>query len=149
MHIMAIFSTNRKALFNYDIRESLEAGIELLGWEVKSIKNGRVDLSGSYGIIRGNEVWLINLDIPLYQPKNTLDETDTSRTRRLLLNKKEIAEIFRKTESERISIIPLKLYSKNGRIKVNIGLGFPRNKLDKREAIKKRDISREIGQKIK
>jgi len=146
---MIAFATNRKALFNYDIRESLEAGIELLGWEVKSIKNGRVDLSGSYGIIRGNEVWLINLDIPLYQPKNILGEPDISRTRRLLLNKKEIAEIFRKTESERISIIPLKLYSKNGRIKVNIGLGFPRNKSDKREVIKKRDMSREIGQKIK
>ena len=146
---MIAFATNRKALFNYDIRESLEAGIELLGWEVKSIKNGRVDLSGSYGIIRGNEVWLINLDIPLYQPKNILGEPDTSRTRRLLLNKKEIAEIFRKTESERVSVIPLKLYSKNGRIKVNIGLGFPRNKSDKREAIKKRDMSREIGQKIK
>ena len=146
---MTAFATNRKALFNYDIRESLEAGIELLGWEVKSIKNGRVDLSGSYGIIRGNEIWLINLNIPLYQPKNILGEPDVSKARRLLLNKKEIAEIFRKTESERISIIPLKLYSKNGRIKVNIGLGFPRNKSDKREVIKKRDISREIGQKIK
>ncbi len=107
---MATFTTNRKATFHYDIREALEAGIELFGWEVKSIKNGLGNLLGSYGIIRGGEIWLINMDIPLYQPKNIIGEPDTLRSRRLLLNKKEIAEIFRKTESERLSIIPLELY---------------------------------------
>ncbi len=146
---MTIFTTNRKAAFHYDIREVLEAGIELFGWEVKSIKNGFANLLGSYGIIRGGEIWLINMNIPLYQPKNIIGEPDTLRVRRLLLNKKEIAEIFRQTESERLSIIPLELYSKKGRIKVKIGLGLPRRQVDKREAIKKRDISKEIGKRIK
>jgi len=146
---MPAFATNRKATFNYDIRETFEAGIELLGWEVKSVKNGRADLSGSYGILRNGEVWLVNLDIPLYQPKNTSGEPDTSRARRVLLNKSEIAEILKRTESERLSIIPLELYGKHGKVKVKLGLGFPRRKSDKREVIKKRDISKEIGQKIK
>jgi SsrA-binding protein len=146
---MAAFATNRKALFNYDIRESFEAGIELLGWETKSVKSGRADLSGSYGIIRNGEVWLVNLDIPLYQPNNVSGEPDISRARRALLNKKEIVEILKRTESERLSIVPLELYGKGSRVKVKLGLGFPRRKSDKREAIKKRDISREIGKKIR
>jgi SsrA-binding protein len=146
---MATFTTNRKASFNYDIRDSLEAGIELLGWEVKSIRNGHADLSGSYAIIRGSEVWLINMDIPPYQPKNTVGEPDTARNRRILLNKKEIAEIVKRTDSDRISIIPLELYGKGSKIKVKLGLGFPRKKSDKREVIKKRDIEKEIGRHIK
>ncbi len=146
---MSAFATNRKATFNYDIRSSFEAGIELLGWEVKSVRAGRADLSGSYGIVRNGEIWLVNLDIPLYQPKNVAGEPDTSRARRVLLNKKEIAEILRATESERLSIVPLELYGKGSRLKVKLGLGSPRRKSDKREAIKKRDISKEIGQNIK
>lgn len=149
MTYMTIFSTNRKAAFNYDLRNFFEAGIELLGWEVKSIKNNKCNLLGAYGIIRNGEVWLINMDIPPYQPHNIKNEIDTARTRRLLLNKKEIAEIFRKTESEKLSIIPLEIYNKNRHIKIKIGLGLPRRKEDKREAIKKRDISKEIGKRIK
>jgi len=146
---MANFSTNRKAFFNYDIRETLEAGIELLGWEVKSIKNNKGNLMGSYGIIRGGEVWLVNMNIPLFQPNNIVGKPDPLRIRRLLLNRKEIAEIFRKTESERLSIIPIELYCKRGRIKVKLGLGLPRRRVDKREVIKKRDIAKEIGKRVK
>jgi len=146
---MANFSTNRKAFFNYDIRETLEAGIELLGWEVKSIKNNKGNLMGSYGIIRGGEVWLVNMNIPLFQPNNIVGKPDPLRIRRLLLNRKEIAEIFRKTESERLSIIPIELYGKRGRIKVKLGLGLPRRRVDKREVIKKRDIAKEIGKRVK
>jgi SsrA-binding protein len=146
---MAAFTTNRKAFFNYDIRDSLEAGIELLGWEVKSIRNGHADLSGSYGIIRGGEAWLVNMDIPLYQPKNIVGEPDIARTRRILLNKKEIAELLRRIESERLSVVPLELYGRGSKIKVKLGLGLPRRKSDKREAIKKRDISKEIGRRVK
>ena len=146
---MANFSTNRKAFFNYDIRETLEAGIELLGWEVKSIKNNKGNLMGSYGIIRGGEVWLVNMNIPLFQPNNIVGKPDPLRIRRLLLNRKEIAEIFRKTESERLSIIPIELYGKRGRIKVKLGLGLPRRRVDKREVIKKRDVAKEIGKRVK
>lgn len=146
---MSAFTTNRKASFNYDIRGSFEAGIELLGWEVKSVRSGKADLSGSYGIIRNGEVWLINLDIPLYQPKNITGEPDTSRARRVLLNKKEIAEILRLTESDRLSVVPLEMYGKGSKIKVKLGLGAPRRKADKREAIKKKDISKEVGKRIK
>jgi len=146
---MAVFSTNRKASFNYDIRETFEAGLSLLGWEVKSVKQSKVDLSGSYGIIRGGEVWLVNMDIRPYQPGNISEGTDTSRLRKLLLNKKEIVEMAKKIESDRLSLIPLELYEKGNRIKVKIGLGLPRNRSDKREAIKKKDISRELGKRIK
>ena len=146
---MTAFTTNRKASFNYDIRDSIEAGIELLGWEVKSIRSSHADLSGSYAIIRGGEVWLINMDIPPYQPKNMTAEPNTVRNRRILLNKKEIAELAKRVDSERISIIPLELYGKGSKIKVKLGLGISRKKSDKREAIKKRDIEREIGKRIK
>jgi SsrA-binding protein len=89
------------------------------------------------------------MDIRPYQPGNISEGTDTSRLRKLLLNKKEIVEMAKKIESDRLSLIPLELYEKGNRIKVKIGLGLPRNRSDKREAIKKKDISRELGKRIK
>lgn len=143
------YATNRKAFFNYDFRESYEAGLSLLGWETKSVREGKINLAGSYGIVRGGEIWLVNAEISPYQKSNTPEDADTSRPRRLLLKKEEIRNISRKMESERLSLIPLEIYPKRRTIKIKLALGVPRKKSDKREAVKKKDISREIGKRVK
>lgn len=135
---------NKKAYFDYQILETLEAGVSLLGHEVKSIKTGRMNLSGSYVIIRGNEAWLLNADISPYQPKNIKTEYDPKRTRRLLLNKKEILYLSRQTEEKGLTILPLKVYAKSQRIKIEIGLAKSRKAPDKRDLLKKREDRREM-----
>ena len=141
---MPIITTNKRAYFDYEILETFEAGIELFGFEVKSIKNGLINLSGSYAIIRGGEVWLINTDIPAYQPKNAPPDYDSKRSRRLLLRKKEIEALIGKTVEKGLTLVPLKVYTKERKIKIEIGLGKNRKKADKRELIKKREAEREI-----
>lgn len=141
---MSIITTNKRAYFDYEILETFEAGIELKGFEVKSIKNGRMNLAGSYAIIRNNEVWLINADIPAFQPKNAPADYDSKRNRRLLLKKSEIKNLIGRTAEKGLTLLPLKVYIKNHRVKIEIGLGRSRKKADKRELIKKRDIEREI-----
>jgi len=140
---MAI-SENKRAYFDYEILEKFEAGIELLGQEVKSIKNGRINLSGSYVIIQNNQAWLLNSDIPLYQPKNMVAAYNPKRTRRLLLHKSEIASLIGKTKEKGLTLLPLKVYIKEQKIKLEIGLGKSKKKADKRETIRKRDVEKEI-----
>ncbi|MBI5306720.1 SsrA-binding protein SmpB [Candidatus Wolfebacteria bacterium] len=139
-----IITTNKRAYFDYQILETYEAGIELKGFEVKSIKNGRINFAGSYAIIRNNEIWLLNADIPTYQPKNTPLDYDSKRTRRLLLNKSEIKNLIGKIHEKGLTLLPLKAYTKNGKVKIEIGLGKSRKEYDKRELIKKREVKREI-----
>lgn len=146
---MPVFATNRKARHNYDIAGTIEAGISLLGHEVKSVRGGRIILNGSYGIIKNGELWLLNAEIPPYQPANLTAEYSPARTRRLLVSEKDLKEISRKIDTEKLVIIPLSVYSKGRYIKMELGFGRPRKDYDKREAIKKRDISREIGRRIK
>lgn len=141
---MPIITENKRARYDYQILETYEAGIELFGFEVKSVKNGRINLAGSYAIIRGNEVWLINADIPPYQPKNAPPDYDFKRTRRLLLRKSEIKNLIGRTQEKGLTLLPLKVYTKNRRIKIEIGLGRSRKKKDKRELIKKRETEKEI-----
>lgn len=141
---MDIISTNKRAWFDYDILKTYEAGIELLGPEVKSVKNSRINLSGSYVIIQNNQAWLLNADIPAYQPKNMKPGYNPKRTRRLLLHKSEISELIGKTKEKGLTLMPLKVYTKGQKIKVEIGLGKSKNKADKRETIKRREIKREI-----
>lgn len=136
--------TNKKAYFDYEILEKFEAGISLLGHEVKSIKNGRINLTGSYVIIRGKEVWLLNADIPTYQPKNLKENYDPLRTRKLLLNLKEILYLSRQIDEKGLTLIPLKVYTKSQRIKLEIGLAKSRKKHDKRELLKERDDRRQM-----
>jgi len=135
---------NRQARYNYEIFEKLEAGIELKGFEVKSILTGGVSLKGVYAAIRSGEVWLLNLDIPPYQPKNMPEDYNPKRSRRLLLKQNEIKHLIGRTREKGLTLIPLKVYTKRGKIKVNIGLGKAKKKEDKREEIKKRDIERDI-----
>lgn len=143
---MAEIAKNKRAYFDYDIIEKMEAGIELKGFEVKAIKSGRVNLSGSYVVINNNEARLLNADVPAYQPGNTPDNYDSKRTRRLLIKKSEIKNLIGKTAEKTLTIIPLRVYLKKSLIKLEIGLAKSRKKFDKREVIKKREVEREIRQ---
>ena len=141
---MAVYAENRKARFDYETLETYEAGIELLGFEVKAIRAGRINLVGGFVIPRGRELWLTNVSIPAYQPSNTPRDYDPERSRRLLLHKSEIATLIGKSRESRLTLIPLRVYSKDRRIKVLIGVARKKRKGDKREAIKRRDIDREV-----
>ena len=146
---MSILAENRKAHFNYEILETLEAGLELKGFEVKAIKTGHASLAGSFALIRGGEAWLTNMDVPPYQAKNTPADYDSKRTRRLLIKKSEIEYLSNKLNTDRLTLVPLKLYNKGGRIKVELGLVRGKRKYEKRETIKKRETQREIRRTLK
>ncbi len=141
---MKAVSENRRARFDYAIEETFEAGVELLGTEVKSIKEGRINLAGSYVVIRKNEAWLLNADIPPYQPKNAPPDYDPKRSRRLLLRREEIRRLEGKLHEKGLSLLPLRAYLKNGLVKIEVGLGKSRKRADKREVIKKRASEREM-----
>lgn len=130
---------NRRATFDYQILEKYEAGIELKGWEVKAIKTGHINLAGSFAAVKDDQIWLTNADIPPYQPANTPPDYDPGRSRRLLLKKSQIKELIGKTKEQGLTLVPLRVYIKNRRIKIELGLASSRKKTDKREAIKKRE----------
>ncbi len=146
---MANYAENRKARFNYEILEKYEAGIELLGGEVKSVRGGQMSLEGSFAIVRGGECFLINSSIPPYQPKNTAKDYDPLRNRKLLLTKKEIAELAGSEKNKSLTIVPISVYNKNRKIKVEIALVKGKKKFDKRETLKKRDTDKEIRREIR
>jgi len=135
---------NKKAYFNYEILEKMEAGIELLGFEVKSLKKGQGSLEGSYVIVRGREVFVVNMQIPPYQPANTPKDYDPTRNRRLLLTKKEIERLSKGEGQRGLTIIPISVYNKGRKLKLEIAIVRGKKKYDKRETIKKRDTEREI-----
>lgn len=142
-------AVNRRAYFDYEILETYEAGIELFGFEVKAVKTGHINLAGSYAVIRNSEAWLLNATIPAYQPKNTPPDYDPTRSRRLLLHKSEIKELIGKAAQKGLTIVPLKVYTKRGRVKILVGLAKHRKKADKREVIKRREAEREIKRSLK
>lgn len=146
---MELLAENRRARFEHEILETYEAGIVLNGQEVKSIKAGKANLTGAFVIVKPNSAFLLNAEIPPYQPKNAPASYESSRSRRLLLEKKELAYLSRKTNENNLTIIPLSLYNKNRRIKISIGLAKHKKKYDKREAIKKRETQREIRRTLK
>ena len=141
---MANYAENRKARFDYEILEKYETGIELLGTEVKSVRGGQMSLEGAFVIIRGGEAFLINANIPPFQPKNAPLDYDPLRNRKLLLTKKEIAELAGSEKNKSLTIVPLTVYNKARKIKVNIALVKGKKKFDKRETLKKRDTDREL-----
>lgn len=141
---MPTLSKNKRAFFDYEIIESIEAGFELKGYEVKSIKSGRINITGSNVLIRSGEAWIVGVDIPPYQPANTPSDYDPKKTRRLLLKKKEISRLAGKLNEKGLTLIPLEVYTKNRLVKIKCGLGRLRKKTDKREVIKKREVEREI-----
>ncbi len=146
---MKILIKNRKAEFNYEFLEKFEAGIQLLGCEVKSVKNGLISLDGASAQFYNGELYLINASIPPWQLANAPDNYDPNRSRKLLLHKKELNYLIGKTKSEHLMIIPTAIYLKKNKIKVELKLGRIRRKVDKREVIKKREVKKEIEKNIK
>jgi len=146
---MAIYLENKKAHFNYIIEDKTEAGIELLGHEVKSIKKGQGNLNSAFCVVRGGEAYIIGLNITPYQPNNTDPAYDPERTRRLLLSKKEIKKLADKDDIKGLTLVPLSLYSKGHYIKVSIATARGKRTFDKRETIKKRDLDREMEREYK
>src|SRR4030042_3795012 len=134
---------NKKAFHNYFIEETYQAGISLLGSEVKSLREGKVNLGDSYGDIKRSEVFLVDVHISPYPQANRLNH-DPLRTRRLLLHKKEIKRLIGKVEQKGYTLIPLKLYFLNGKVKVDLGLAKGKKLYDKRETLKKKTMEREI-----
>lgn len=135
---------NRRARFDYDILEEYEAGLELSGQEVKSAKGGKMNLAGAYAVLRGGEAWLLNAQIPPYQPKNAPADYDPARTRRLLLRRGEIKDLLGRLHEKGLSLLPLRAYVKRGLVKLELGLGRSRKSKDKREVLKKRSAEREM-----
>ena len=146
---MPSLATNPRARYDYSILETFEAGLVLAGYEVKSVKNGRMSLKGSYVTIKNEEVWLINALIPAYQPKNMPEYYDPTRTRKLLLRKKEIKSLIGKIKQKGLTLVPLRVYTKHNRIKLEFGLGQGRKKIDKREKIKQREAKRRIDRAMR
>ena len=140
---------NKRAYFDYEILEKYEAGIELFGYEVKSIKTGHISLRGSFVIIKKSEVFLLNASISPYQPGNTPKDYDPLRRRKLLLHKNEVKSLIGKSKQKGLTLVPLRVYTKRRKIKIKIGLARAKKKLDKREIIKKREIERESKREIK
>lgn len=139
---------NRKALRNYHILEHLEAGMALTGAEVKSIRAGRLDLSESFVRVLNNEAYLINANIPkLIQ--TGLKTYDPLRSRKLLLHRAQIQSLIGKTSGKGVTLVPVSIYEKNNRFKVDVGLGKSKKEFDKRKVIKERDHKRRIEQELR
>jgi len=146
---MNLLAKNKRAYFDYEILEKFEAGISLTGQEVKSIKLGRISLKGSYVILKDKEVFLVGCHIPAYQPKNAPLDYNPERSRKLLLKKSEIKGLIGKTKIKGLTLVPLRVYTKRGIIKLEIALAKGKKKADKRELIKKREAEREIKRALR
>jgi len=143
------YAYNRRARYDYEIQETLEAGIALKGYEVKAIKTGRCSLKGSFVVLKNERPYLLNASIPPYQPKNTPKNYDPNQNRQLLLNKKEIIRLIGKSKERGLTLVPIKMYNKKGKIKIEIGIGRGKKKIDKREKLKKRDMKRDVDRALR
>ena len=139
---------NKKATFDYFIEEEIEVGIVLKGTEIKSIRNGLAILKACYAIIKNGEVFLLNMFISKYE-NGSIFNHDERRTRKLLLNKREILKLRDKVEISGYTIIPIKLYFKNNKAKILLGVAKGKKNYDKRESIKEKDIKRDIEKALK
>ena len=143
-----IITTNRKARYEYDIIDKWETGIVLLGTEVKALRAGRANLKDSHANIKDGEIFLLNTHISPYSHGN-LNNHDPLRIRKLLMHKKEIKKLIGKVEGKGLTLIPLKLYFKNGRAKVELALARGKKLYDKRQDIAKRDSDRDLRRQLK
>jgi SsrA-binding protein len=140
--------TNRRAFHDYHILESLEAGVELTGPEVKSIKTGRVELGQSFARVLNDQIYLVNAHIPSYQ-NTELKDYQPTRSRRLLLHRNQINSLIGKLSGKGIALVPVSIYLKNNLIKVQLGLGKSKKEFDKRKVIKERDHIRRVQQELR
>lgn len=136
---------NKKAFFDYEIMDKYDAGLVLSGQEVKSAKEGQISLKGAFVTFHNGKAYITNMHINKYKPAGPLPDYDPTQSRQLLLHKKEIAYLQGKSLEKGLTIVPLKVYTKARLIKVEIAVARGKHKYDKREAIKKRDIQREIS----
>ena len=145
---MPVLAVNKRANFDYEIRQTFEAGIVLTGQEVKAIKSGQVSLTGSFVTIKStkgklSEVYLTNAHIPLYKYAGNVPGYEPARSRKLLLKKKEIQYLISKTQEQGLTLVPLKIYTKRSLIKIEFAVARGKKKHDKREMIKKREFARQ------
>lgn len=139
---MADYAKNPRASFDYEILETIEAGLILKGYQAKAIRNGKASIKGAYVKILNNRPLLIGAKIAPYQPANTPKEYKSDQDVQLLLSRSEISQLTGRTESQGITLVPLRIYTSKGKIKLLIGVARGKKKYDKREAIKKKDIAR-------
>ncbi len=148
MNVNKVISTNRKARHDYHIEETYEAGIVLTGTEVKSVRNTRVNLKDSYAKVEGGEIFLYNMHISPYEPGNRFNH-EPLRMRKLLMHKKEIGRLAGKTKEKGYALIPLKIYLREGLVKIELGLARGKKLYDKRRDIAERDSKREMERAFK
>jgi SsrA-binding protein len=141
-----VVATNRRARHDYELEQSFEAGIQLLGSEVKTLRDGKGNLQDSYGVIRGGEIFVHGIHIPEYK-QASYQNHDPIRVRKLLMHGAQIAKIAAKIEQQGYALVPLKLYFKGNKVKVEIALGRGRKRYDKRQAIAKREAEREMAKR--
>ena len=146
---MKTFAVNKRANYDYEILEKLEGGLVLKGCEVKSIKTGHISLKGAFVTIKGNELFLTNASIPAYQPANMPETYDSTRPRKVLARKSQIKSLIGKISQKGLTLVPVKVYSKHGLIKLEFGVGKGKRKIDKRESIKKREDNIQIKRTIR
>lgn len=141
-------TVNRKARHEYELLQVYEAGIVLQGTEVKALREGKANLVDSYGLLKDNEIWLIGAHISEYTQGN-INNHDPVRTRKLLMNRSEIRKLIGKVKEKGLTLVPLRIYFKKGRVKIEIALAKGKKVYDKRETIAKRDFDRDQERKIK
>src|SRR6266704_2863622 len=143
-----VITVNRQAYHDYFVERTIEAGIELKGTEIKSIRDGKVNLRGSYALARNGELWLENAHIAMYEHGNRYNH-EPMRNRKLLLHRREIDQLLGKVATKGLTLIPLKLYLKGGKAKIELGLCRGKKLYDKRDAIAERDAKREIERAVR
>jgi SsrA-binding protein len=148
MEPMKSLATNRKAYHNYFITEKYEAGISLLGTEVKSVRDGKINLKESYAKVEDGEAWLLSCHISPYTHGNIMNH-DPLRKRKLLLHRREIKKLEKLTVQAGLTLVPLRVYLKRGKIKLELGLAKGKKRFDKREAKKRKDSQREIDRALR
>ena len=143
------YAKNKKALFDYEILETFEAGLVLTGSETKSVRNGQVNLKGTFVTFHRDEAYIMNMHVSKYKYSGNLPNYEPERSRKLLLKSKEISYLRGKSQEKGLTIVPISLYSKGRRIKVEIAIGRGKKKFDKRETLKRRDIDRDARRDAK
>jgi len=142
-------SYNKRARFDYNILETFEAGLILLGTDVRSVRAGNMSLKGAFVTIHDEEAYLTNAVIPPWQPKNSPEDYDPNRSRKLLLKKSDIAQLIGNKQSQGLTIIPISVYNKRGKLKLEIALAQGKKKHDKKESKKEADIKRDVDRIIR
>jgi SsrA-binding protein len=139
---------NKKASFNYEILERLEAGLVLKGSEVKSIRDGKVSIQEAYGKVRGGEVWVVGMDVSPYPQAGPYNNHEPRRPRKLLLHRREIQRLIGKTREKGLTLVPLALYFKDGYAKLEVGLARGKKQYDKRQAMREREAQRDLRRRM-